>query len=79
MVADGPPRADAQRGWRARWRTRFAALPEAQRFAFTTWGVLDRDSCAAARIRPGPSAFDDAGAKPMFWRSPTLVRALEPP
>jgi endo-1,4-beta-xylanase len=47
----------------------FAGLPEAQRFAFTTWGVRDRDSW---RRREDPSQqpllFDDDGeAKEAFW------------
>ena len=47
----------------------FAALPAAQRFAFTTWGVRDRDSW---RRREDPTQdpllFDDAGEpKPAFW------------
>jgi len=47
----------------------FAALPARQRFAFTVWGVRDRDSWRRADDpTQQPLLFDDAGrAKPAFW------------
>ena len=50
----------------------FGALPERQRFAFTTWGVRDRDSWLRGPDQfkgrvDRPLLFDDAGAgKPAF-------------
>ena len=50
----------------------FAALPERQRFAITTWGVRDRDSWLRDRPKAGrgpesPLLLDDAGLpKPAF-------------
>ncbi len=50
------------------------ALPQRQRFAFTIWGLRDRDSWlrgGAENPHPpmdAPLLFDDAGAaKPTFW------------
>jgi endo-1,4-beta-xylanase len=46
----------------------FAGLPERQRFAFTVWGLRDRDSWLTRRdAAQRPLLFDDAGApKPAF-------------
>ena len=52
----------------------FAALPERQRFAFTVWGLRDRDSWLRSQTEnPSPPfdeplLFDDDGRpKPTFW------------
>lgn len=50
----------------------FAALPERQRFAFTVWGLRDKDSWLRGgkdlHLWDEPLLFDDAGrAKPTFW------------
>ena len=52
----------------------FIALPGRQRFAFTVWGLRDKDSwLRSPSENPGPPwdaplLFDDAGrAKPTFW------------
>jgi endo-1,4-beta-xylanase len=51
----------------------FLALPQRQQYAFTTWGVRDRDSNLNRPAFGGdgsdtPLLFDDAGApKPAFW------------
>ncbi len=51
----------------------FAALPERQRYALTTWGVRDQDSWLRRAPNAGdgsdrPLLFDDAGApKPAAW------------
>ncbi len=52
----------------------FLALPERQRFAFTVWGLRDKDSwLRGPKENPGPQLdapllFDDAGkAKDVFW------------
>ena len=69
VVADGAAGADAHARLAGALAERFAALPQAQRFAFTTWGVRDRDSWRR-REDPAqnPLLFDDAGEpKPMFW------------
>ena len=50
----------------------FMALPQRQRFAFTVWGLRDRDSWLRSEPNAGdgtdaPLLFDDAGRpKPMF-------------
>ena len=51
----------------------FAELPKAQQFAFTTWGLRDRDSWLRRPPNAGdgtdaPLPFDDVGhPKPAFW------------
>jgi endo-1,4-beta-xylanase len=56
----------------------FLGLPTTQRFAFTTWGLRDKDSWLTRPDRPpgdAPLPFDDAGQpKPAFW---ALAQALE--
>jgi endo-1,4-beta-xylanase len=53
----------------------FMALPQRQRFAFTLWGLRDKDSwLTAENARDAPAVFDDAG-RPKAGAA-ALVRAL---
>ena len=66
-LRDGPARDLAQARLVGEAASAFAALPAAQRYAFTIWGVRDGDSWLARPPREGteserPLLFDNAGA-----------------
>ena len=63
----------------------FDALPARQRFAFTVFGLRDRDSWLRVPPNAGdgtdePVLFDDAGRpKPVFWTVADTLRAMRRP
>ena len=71
--ADDPEAHEAQAHLIGQVAEAFAALPAAQRFAITTWGVRDRDHWRRHKrdaVGPPerPLLLDDTGApKPAFW------------